>query len=149
MKNFWEYSDESLADNRMEQFFCAVKNQDRESINGLFSKKAYNEAENFDKSIDDLFDYIQGDCVYWGVDGSPVVYDSVENGKKTKQLMTWYYLNTDEQKYFVFIVDYPIDSIDPENEGIYTLMIIKGEDENRLVGAMEDWVKPGIYIPFN
>ncbi len=134
------------ADARMEQLFGEIKQQNKEGLKELFSEKAIDEAENINIEIDDFLSFVQGEVVSWNRDDSPTVYDVVEQGSKSKQLITWYTLDTDEQNYLVLLVDYPIDTINPENAGLYSIRILKAEDENKLVGFVEDWVIPGIYI---
>jgi len=143
---FFSDKDNDFADARMEQLFNAVKWRNKDDIKEMFSKKAIEKAEAIDIGVDCLLSFIQGEVVSWNRDESPMVFDSVENGGKTKQLVTWYTLDTDEQSYFVLLVDYPVDSIDPENVGLYLIRILRVEDENKLVGTWEEWVIPGIYI---
>lgn len=144
---FFKDNDNDLADVRMKQVFTAIKAKDKEAIKSVFSKKALAETSNIDVGINYLLSFIQGEVISWNRDESSTVFDSNENGNKAKQLVTWFNLNTDEQNYLVFLVDYPIDTINPENEGLYSLRIIRAQDENNLSGTMEDWMIPGIYIP--
>ena len=134
------------ADARMEQVFDEIKQQNKDGLKELFSEKAIDEAENINIEIDDFLSFVQGEVVSWNRDDSPIVYDIVEQGSKSKQLITWYTLNTEKQNYLVLLVDYPIDTINPENAGLYSIRILKAEDENKLTGFIEDWVVPGIYI---
>ena len=48
--------------------------------------------------------------------------------------------------YSVLLVDYPEDTIDIDNVGLYTIKIILTEDESKLDGYIEDWIVPGIHI---
>lgn len=143
---FFGDKDNELADARMEQVFIAIKEQNKNALKELFSKKAIEESENIDADIEKLLCFIQGNVVSWNRDETPIVFDSAENGSITKQLITWYYLSTQEQNYLLLLVDYPIDTIDPENVGVYAMRILKEEDENKLTGALEDCVVPGVCI---
>lgn len=135
-----------FAETRMEEVFDAIKQKNKDAIRGMFSENAVNEAGELDAEIDRLLSFVQGNLVSWSMDESPIVFDSTEYGSKKKQLVTWYTLNTDEQNYSVFLVDYPIDTIDPKNVGLYSMRILRTEDENKLSGTWEEWVIPGIYI---
>ena len=139
----------NFADTRMEELFDALKQQNRDVIKEIFSEKAVNETGKIDIQIEHLLSFIQGKLVSWNRDESPIVFDSVEYGNKKKQLVTWYTLSTDEQNYLVLLVDYPIDTIDPKNAGLYSIRILRAEDENKLAGTWEEWVIPGIYIMNN
>lgn len=143
---FFIDKDNALADARMEQLFNAIKLQNNDALKELFSKKTVEKTGNIDAGIDDLLSFMQGEVVSWNRDDLPFVEDTVEDGCKTKLLETWYTLDTDEQSYLVLLVDYPIDTIDPENEGLYAIRILRTEYENKLVGTLEDWVIPGVYI---
>lgn len=139
-------SDNELADTRIEQLFNAIKEQDKVALKETFSQKAIEEAKDIDDELDELLSFIQGEVVSWSRDESPVAIDTVEYGKKTKQLEFWYNLKTNEQTYLIFLVDYPIDTIESENEGLYSLRILKIEDERKLTGTWDDWTIPGVYI---
>ena len=60
------------ADTQVEKIISAIKNQDKEALKLLFSKKALEEAEDFDEEVDILFDYIQGDIESWEKEGGIV-----------------------------------------------------------------------------
>ncbi len=138
-----------LADTRMEELFDAIKHKNGDVIKKMFSEKAVNEAGELDVEIEDLLSFVQGKVASWSRDESPIVFDSNEEGGKKKQLVTWYTLNTDEQSYLVFLVDYPMDTIDPKNNGLYSIRILKAEDEGNLLGTWEEWVIPGVYVMNN
>ena len=40
----------------------------------------------------------------------------------------YYYVTTDNQKYFFLIKEYPVDTDHPENVGFYLLLIVHEED---------------------
>lgn len=143
---FFSDKDNNLADTRMEQLFNAIEQQSKNALIENFSKKALEKTEDIDVDVDHLLSFIQGDVVSWNRDESPIVFDNIEAGGKVKQLVTWYTLDTSEQNYFVLLVDYPIDTIDPENVGLYSICILRSEDENKLTGTWEDWAVPGINI---
>lgn len=138
--------DGELIDECMQQVYIAIKENDSEALKAVFSEKAIDEAEDIDEEIERLLSFIQGKAVLCTRDESPVATEKAEDGCKQKQLVAWYDLNTDEEKYLIFVADYPIDTFTPENEGLYSLMILKAEDEDKLTGAIEDWIIPGIRI---
>jgi hypothetical protein len=93
-----------------------------------------------------LFDYFQGNVEGWErfrFSGNT----SVDDGKKSERLVSWYTVETDQESYMFFIIDFAIDTINPDNEGLYTLRVIKAEDEDKEFGYVEDMTIPGIYIP--
>ena len=143
---FFSDKDNDLADICMEQLFNAIKQQNKDAVKETFSQKALEKAEDIDISIDYLLSFVQGKVVSWNRDESSTVFDSVEAEGKTKQLVTWYTLDTDKQTYLILLIDYPIDTIDPANVGLYSIRILRAEDEDKLVGTWEEWMIPGIYI---
>lgn len=143
---FFGDKDSNYADKRMEQLFNAFQKYDCDSVIKLFSKKAILENEDINADIKSLFEYIEGKELSWSRDESPISLDDTEKGNQRKLLLTWYTLKTTKQTYLIFLADYPVDEIEPDNVGIYTLKIIKESEENKLTGALEDWIIPGIYV---
>lgn len=138
--------DNALADTRMKQIVNAINMQDEKALKEVFSAKALDESSNIDSEIDHLLSFIHGEVISWNRDGSPIVFDRFEASGKTKQLVTWYTLETTEQCYLLLLIDYPVDSIVLKNTGLYSLRILKAEDEHKLIGTWEDWTIPGVYI---
>ena len=134
------------ADKRMEQLFHAFQKNDYNSIIDLFSKKAKSENKTINADAVNLLEYIDGEVLSWSRDESPITFSETEEGKHSMFLRTWFTLKTTKQSYLIFLADYPIDEIEPDNSGLYTLKIIKKSDENKLTGSFEDWTLPGIYM---
>ena len=136
--------DTGLAESRMKQLVNAIKQQDEEAIKELFSEKAIEEAGDIDSNVADLLSFVRGEVVSWTQDGSPVVFEDFEYGSVTKELLTWYDLKTSEESYRVLLDDYPIDTVDSKNVGLYSIMILRAEDEDKL----ESWggSNAGVYI---
>lgn len=137
--------DMNSAYRRIEQVAEAVKNNDKEKLKGLFSVYI-TEDNDFDADIDSFMEYIKGRVVSYEIEETPVAFDYSEREGQRKKLMYWGTLCTDEETYSLFFVDFPTDTIDEENEGLYTLRIIKDEKVDMLEGTMEDWATPGIYV---
>ena len=53
------------ADDRMEQIIETFKNKDQDALKAMFSKQALDEANDFDGSLNALFNYIEGDIQSW------------------------------------------------------------------------------------
>lgn len=138
--------DDVFAETRMKQLFNAIKERDKDAIKAEFSKKAITETKDFDADLDNLLSFVKGNAVSWEIDEVYTVSDSSNSYGNTKEIETWYNLYTDEQNYLIFLVDYPVDTIDSENVGIYSLWIIRTEDGKELAGTFEEYESPGIYI---
>jgi len=139
--------DDEMADSCVKDVSKAIKSRDKKAIKSLFSKKACKEAENIDSDIDNLFSFIQGDVVSWERKESPVSGEEYHYGKTLKELEIWYVLETNKQKYAVFLYDFHKNTIEPDNQGLYTIMVLKAEDKDHLKGYIEDYMIPGVCIP--
>lgn len=131
-----------IANAQSEIIMTAIKGEDSEAIENLFSKKSLSEADGFDSN--DLFDFIQGDIISWEVDHG-ASSESIEYGKRSRMVQYSITINAIQEEYLIFVIDYDTDTINPDNEGIYMLEIIKLEDKSKME-AWQDRMRPGIYI---
>ena len=138
-------NDDKKADTRLEQVLDAIKSKDNETLKSMFSKQALDEAEDFDDSIDYLFEFFQGEDICWESNGMSVD-ETNDYGHKTKKLDSMYYVNTDKQKYIFYLIECTIDTDNPDNIGLYTLRVIKAEDRDTQFCKYQD-MKAGIYKP--
>jgi len=137
-------SEEKLANARMEQIVSAIKDKDSEALKLLFSKKALDDADDFGGGADSLFNFIQGDIESWDSDGWSSS-ESVRNGNTSLMIRFGITLTTDKDTYQLFIIDYNVDTIDPDNQGVYMLELIDNYG-NRELESWEDRMRAGIYI---
>ena len=139
----------------MDEIIEALENQDKDALKKMFSRQALNEVEDFDGSMDNLFDFFQGKFDSWEKLSGPTVFESNNYGHKTKEVSSYFYVNTDKQKYFFLLRDYPVDTDHPDNVGIYMILVVKAEDEEKIYDGdqkiLYDGNKKlshaGIYIP--
>ena len=137
-------SEGQRADARMEQIISAIKVKDRETLKSLFSKKALKEADDFDGGIDYLFDFLQGDIKSWERDGW-ASSESIKHGKKSLLVRFAFNVHTDIDDYLLFVMDYSMDTIDPKNEGVYTLEITRLADEDTIQRSWQERLRAGIH----
>ncbi len=66
------------------------------------------------------------------------------------KILSWYIVETDKEIYKFFIIDYPKDTIEPENAGVYTINIWEkdrdGEESDKFT-CWQDMEIAGIYTP--
>lgn len=142
-----EDRDNQLADACIDTFYYAVQNKNTDGIKDVFSNRACADAGNMETQVNELFEFIKGDLITWDREESPVVEDVSESGATTKHEMFWFSLRTSEDIYSVFFSYYPVDEIDPDNKGVYSMLILRECDEHRLEGTMNEWsTVPGIQI---
>lgn len=134
------------AGNRIEQILETLKNKDPKALKTMFSKQALEEANDFDGSLDYLFKFFQGNVESWKQDRFTSETSS-ESGKKSIMLISWYTVTTDKEKYKFFVIDYTENTINSDNAGLYTLRVIKAEDEATQFASWQKMQKAGIYKP--
>ncbi len=137
-------SEDKKADLRIEQILSVIKDKDKEAMKTLFSKKAKDEIKDFESEINYLLSFFQGDVKSWKRDKWSSG-ESIEYGKKSVMLRSWYTVDTDKGKYMFFIIDYTEDTINPDNAGLYTLRVIKAEDRDTQFTYWQDMKIAGIY----
>ena len=126
----WKFaSDQKLANERMNAFLDAVENKNYETVKSLFSINKIANIPDFDEQIKELFYYFEGAVVAWNDQEQPGTEETIEYGKKQLFLMSSYDVNTTSTTYRIYLYDCAIDTIDSDNEGIWSLYIIKLEDD--------------------
>ena len=135
--------DDKVADAQLEQVLEAIKNEDKDALESMFSKQALGEADDFDGSMEYLFSFFQGEVVSWERNAFNVS-KTTDYGKRTKRNYVWYIVNTDQQEYYMYFVQWTVDIEHPENVGIYALRVVKAEDDENLFCYYQD-MKAGIF----
>ena len=134
------------ADARLEQILELLENNDQEGLKAVFSEQALSEIENFDAQANNLFNFFQGTVDEWertGLTGS----DDVDNGEKTSKVISWYNVTTSQAAYVFFMIDHSVDTLTPENVGLYTLYVVDKEKEDEQLTSWQDMETAGIYVP--
>lgn len=137
------------ADDRMEQIIETFKNKDQEGLKAMFSKQALSEAGDFDRNLDVLFGYVQGNIQSWESTGAytfPEEKNADGTGNHKKEAESTYVFTTSEQEYQVAIYEYTIDTANPDNVGVYSLCIISTKDNQDLEFVYWGNGKAGINI---
>ena len=71
----------------------------------------------------------------------------IENGNRWEKLFSWFNVVTDKERYVFFILQYSVDTFDPDNVGVYSLRVVKEADEYTQMTYWTDMEIPGIYQP--
>lgn len=139
-------SEAKISEVMLEKIFLLIKDKDNEAMKALFSKRALDEIQDFDSGANYLCSFFQGDVKSW--EKFALSTDiSIESGKKSVEIRTWYIVETDKDIYMFFIIDFTEDTINPDNAGLYTLRVIKAEDEETQFSSWQDMEIAGIYKP--
>lgn len=155
-------NDEKKSIKRLEQVLDALEDQDAEALKSLFSQKALEETESFEENVDALFELFQGEILTKEKPSGPTVYEGHNDGYsgRWKEISSYYYVQTDKERYFFLMKDYPVDTSHPDNVGLYLLLVVKENDESKIWDESEKIIydivdgeivkipRSGVYIPF-
>ncbi len=122
-------NDRKIANNQMNALLETLKNKDKAALKIMFAENAISKAESFEKSMNELFDYFQGDFLSYDDWNGPGVEASKDEDIIIKEMYATYDVKTDRNEYRFAIRDVTIDTSDPQNVGIWSLYIIKMEDD--------------------
>jgi len=137
--------DNRRADKTFLALLSAVESKDSEALKSIFSQRALANADDIDAGIAHLFALFQGTVQTWG-GGLPIVSDLWNNGKNTRQYAVCYTVWTDVDCYSFFLLDYPLHS-SKDAVGLYTLRVLRTEDEEKEALFLEEKIILGIYRP--
>lgn len=140
-------SDEKTANSTLEQILDAIDDNDEEGIKDIFSQQALEEDKNFDTEMEYIFGLFDGEIISWEKYTGPIVDREINYGVKVKAVKSFYEVETSEESYLVFILEYTEDTNHPENVGVYALRIIKAEDKETQFASWQKMAIPGIYMP--
>ena len=126
-------NDEKVANKRFEQILDAIENSDENALKKLFSQKSIAVDNDLEESIFELFDFYQGELVYYNNWSGPIVEEGKNDdgtSRSYKFMESTYDVETSKQKYCFAIKEYVSDTADPDNVGIYSLYVILAENTN-------------------
>ena len=120
---------------------------DKESFISLFSLTAINSA-GFSENVNALFDYYEGDNASYYDDQCAMSGKEREDSQVKEEIWNSYDVTTSEETYRIMIYLITRDDACPENIGIYSLYIIRMEDDTNPEYAYWGDGKdaPGIHI---
>ncbi len=129
MQNSRISSDLDQANSRMEKLVDALENKDKDTLKLMFSKNAINNSDNFDDDLNKLIDMYHGDFVSYDDWGSVDTEETINGSEELKILYSTYDITTSEQVYRITIKDILTDTKEVDNVGMFSLYIIKYEDD--------------------
>ena len=147
-KGFFSNSDREIASESFEKIIAAIESQDSNALKSLFSEKALSEAENLDKSIEELFQLYQGKMVSYDDQGGPGLDGSRNSdgrGYVMTKLLSTINVETSEKKYHFGILEYVEDTEFPENIGIYSIYVVETDVLDEPTANW--WMEDGVWIP--
>lgn len=113
----------------------------------MFAPNKLNEMENLDENIDELLSYYEGNYSKYGSGGLGTEKD-VDSGVTKKWNNMSYDVFTNKNTYRIAIIWHILDTADKGNVGIWSLYVIKFEDDiypTYSYGGDGNWT-PGLHI---
>ena len=144
MFNRYIEDDDKKAEETLQRVLDAIENKDKDTLKTVFSKKSLNETADMDSNIDNIFDFFQGQAGLLD-EGTLGTDESFEYGLKLKRYVYRAVVIINQERYFFFLLEYPVDKEEPDNVGLYTLFITK-EENREYFGYWQDHVYPGIVL---
>ncbi|MBR2902901.1 MAG: DUF5104 domain-containing protein [Clostridia bacterium] len=141
-------SETHVVDYYTEVFLDAVEAQDVDQIKTLFAPNALTADDDFDESVVELFSYYEGNHEPFGEGKGTQSSTQKSDGNVRKEIEGTYDVSTDKGDYRIAIKYVYIDTVTPDNEGIWCVYIIKHEDDPNQDYAYRGDLKdtPGINI---
>ena len=135
------YTDDKIAENRMGQVVKALEEQAKVALKNMFSNHSLNDSTDFDENLNRLFNIFQGELNSHDFDYGPVS-EKIEYGKREKEIKVYFNIDIQEESYSFFLVDYPTNTLNPDNKGLYTLRVTNFEEDL----SWQEKIVPGIFI---
>lgn len=118
-----------LANERISDLLKSSENQDVNATKKLFSENIIEKIPGFENQVVNLFDYFEGAVVFWDDTEQPATSEKYRGDEQQLFLMSSFDVETTVTTYRIYIYDCAIDTLSPKNEGIWSLYIIKLEDD--------------------
>lgn len=145
--DFYKANEKEVANAKLEELLNAIQNKDQERLRSLFAKNALSKAKDFDMNMEKLLDYYEGDYISYDDWGGPLTEEETIDAW-IKTIKPSYDIKTSKRSYRVAFELRTVDTGDSDNIGLWSIDIIKAENDNDLTYAYWGDLKytPGINI---
>ena len=120
-------SDTSVAAKKLDSLIECIEKKDSEGLKALFAPNKLADIDDFDESIQELFDYYGGEFVSHP-NSTPGSMKDSDYGTVKEYFLIRNEVYTTEDTYYFTIYWYIRDDTDRGNEGIWSLDVLKSED---------------------
>jgi len=124
--------DFSAAKEKNETILGAIESQNQELLTSLFPTEYVNNTSGFNVTVEELFDYFNGEVLSYDDWGGPLVETTKENGQVFQTMDATLDVQTTECEYRLAIKYVTQDTFNPENEGVHSLYVIKAKEDTCL-----------------
>ena len=125
---FFIDTDESDANTKKVELLDSLQSGNHSAIKKLFAPNKIADIEDFDEDIDELLGYYKGEYVSYDKSGPGTITDK-HYGDVIKYYMMSFDVTTTEDKYRFGIIWYVEYTADKGNVGIWSLSVIRAEDD--------------------
>lgn len=122
-------NEQKIANKKFDEILEALETKDKEQLTALFSKESLRVAEEFDSSVNELFDFFEGEVESYDDWGAQEVSTSYENDEIIQIIESTYDVKTTDCEYRFAIIYIYKDTADSDNVGVKSLYVIKKEDD--------------------
>lgn len=129
---FYNKNDHEVVNSKFEEVLTAIQNKDKKVLKSLFAKNALLKVENFDNSAEELFDYYDGNYTSYDDWGGPMESEEIKHGERITELCPTYDIITDKGNYRATMKIISVDTNDSDNIGVWSIYIIKAENDDDL-----------------
>ena len=146
-KEFFSNNDRKIASESFEKIIVAIEEQDKDTLESLFSEKALNNAESIDESIEELFQFYQGEMLSYNISSLGRFGGRNVDGRGyiLTELQSTINVETDKKKYHFAIQEFTEDTEFPENVGIYSIYVVETDVLDEPTANW--WMEDGVWIP--
>ena len=128
-ENTMKNHNQKISNQKLEEILDAIQAKDKNKIISSFSPEAIKKTDNFELSINALFDYFYGTVESYNDWGGPITETTKENGEILQILDSTYDIRTTKSEYR-FTIQYVVkDTANKDNIGIHSLYIIKTAED--------------------
>ena len=147
--SFWDYifrSDDYVCHSVLKDIVRSIETKDKDLLLSLFSENTKSECPDLERQAEALLNYCSGELLSLGqVRGLPNTSTHYHKDELVKQShIPTYDINTSNGSYRLTFEYIQIDSNNIDNEGLWSLYVIKAEDDTDTTSAYRI---TGEYIP--
>ncbi len=123
-------NEETLAQQQIKQILDSIETKDAPRLRSVFAESVLDDVENMDRSITDLFAYMDTAVLSYEDWGGPTVHTSRENGETRKVFWMTVDVKTKTEPYRLAIKLVAQDTATPEQVGVHSLYVIKTAEDH-------------------
>ncbi|MBE6681285.1 MAG: DUF5104 domain-containing protein [Ruminococcaceae bacterium] len=138
------FSAEKKTDENLETIVSAIQTKDAEQVKCLFSQNALSQVDDFDTQFEKLIEFL-GEFANWEYDELHRTRTHSSYGEKTIKVAADGKMTTDKGEFIIQILDYPVDTIETDNQGVYMIYVASVDYDG--IAYWRSVEKAGIYIP--